>query len=145
MKTKTYILVSILFTLITGLACNGGDDEPTAQELAFEMLSGSWDMSQGGSIIIDGNDASANFVGFALSFTNGGYTTLNAGELFDATGTWTWVDQDAQQLDLDDGKRVTIVSLTETEFVFSFQFSGAGGQANLEESIAGSYTITVNQ
>ena len=145
MKTQTYILATLFLVLTLGLACNGVDGEPSAQELAFEKLSGSWDISQGGSIVIDGHDASANFEGFALSFTETGYNTLNAGELFSATGTWTWADEEAQMIDLDDGKLVTIVSLTETEFVFSFQFSGAGGQVNLEESIAGSYTITVNQ
>ena len=145
MKTQTYLLGALFFVLTLSLACSGGEGEPSAQDLAFENLSGSWDISQGGSIIIDGNNATANFVGFALSFDETGYNTLNAGELFSATGTWTWADEEAQQIDLDDGKRVTIESLTESEFVFSFQFSGAGGQANLEESISGSYTITVNK
>ena len=132
-------------TIMLSLACGGDESDPTAQELAFERLSGSWDMSQGGLIIIDGNDATANFIGFGLSFTDGGYNTTNAGELFSATGIWSWADEEAQMINLDDGKLVTIQSLTETEFVFSFQFSGTGGEANHADGIAGSYTITVNK
>ena len=151
MKTMKTIKVQIILiavftiTLTLGMSCGGGDDDPSLQELAFEKLSGSWDISQGGSIMIDGQDGSLNFQGFSLSFTDGGYNTTNAGELFNALGTWEWVDDEAQLIDLDDGKRLTIVSLTETELVFSFQFNGQGGQANHGESIAGSYIITVNQ
>ena len=132
-------------TIMLSLACGGDESDPTAQELAFERLSGSWDMSQGGLIIIDGNDATANFIGFGLSFTDGGYNTTNAGELFSATGTWSWADEEAQMISLDDGKLVTIQSLTETELVFNFQFSGTGGEANHADGIAGGYTITVNK
>jgi hypothetical protein len=143
MKTKyisTYTLLFVLF-IVSALSC-GGDDDPTLQDLAFEKLSGSWDLSQGGAMIIDGQDASANFVGFAFSFTDGGYTTTNAGDLFRATGTWEWADEAAQQLNIDDGKVLTIQELTETQFVFSFTTNGVGGAAN---GIAGNYTITVNQ
>ncbi len=98
----------------------GGDDDTTALQLAFEKLSGSWDLSQGGSIIIDGQDATANFTGFAFSFTDGSYTTTNAGDMLRASGTWEWTDEEAQQLSIDDGKTITIVTLTETLFVFTF-------------------------
>ncbi len=111
-------------------------------ELAFEKLEGSWDMSQGGSIIIDGINATPNFEGFGVSFTDGGYQTTNAGDLFRASGTWQWEDETAQRILVDDRKQVTIIRLTEEEFVFSFTFSGTGGIAN---GIAGSYTISLNQ
>jgi len=145
MKTRhLYTLLVLLF--VVGLACSPDDNaEPTAQELAFEILSGSWDLTQGGSIVVDGQDLSLNYPGFGLSFTNGGYGTTNAEDLFNASGTWTWADDEAQMITLDDGKQITIRSLNETEFVFSFSFSGSGGQANLVDGIAGSYVISVNK
>ncbi|MCE7996783.1 MAG: hypothetical protein HEP71_32785 [Roseivirga sp.] len=138
------LIVLLTFIIISTTAC-GGDDDPTAQELAFEKLSGSWDLTQGGSIIIDGQDATANFTGFAFSFTDGGYSTTNAGDMFRASGTWQWTDEEAQQLSVDDGKTITIVTLTETSFVFTFTSDGNAGTANHGEGIAGNYTITVNQ
>lgn len=139
-----YTLLAVL--LVVGLACNPDDNsEPTAQELAFEILSGSWGLTQGGSIVVDGQDLSLNYQGFSVSFTNGSYSTTNAEDLFNASGTWTWVDNEAQMISLDDGKQITIRSLTETEFVFNFSFSGSGGQANHADGIAGSYVITVNK
>ncbi len=146
-KQNRYSPIQILLMLVFivfATAC-GGDDDPTAQQLAFEKLSGSWDLSQGGSIIIDGQDATANFTGFAFTFTDGTYTTTNAGDMFRASGTWEWTDEEAQQLLVDDGKTITIVTLTETLFVFTFTSDGNPGAANHGEGIAGNYTITVNQ
>lgn len=147
MKTTKhrYTLILLLVSSIIFTTACGGDDDPTAQQLAFEKLSGSWDLTQGGSIVIDGQDASANFTGFAFSFTDGSYATTNAGDMFRATGTWQWVDEEAQSLSVDDGKTITIMSLTETSFVFTFTSDGTGGTANHGEGIAGNYTITVNQ
>ncbi len=138
--------ITFLFTLgiLSAMSC-GSEEDPSAQQLAFEKLAGSWDISQGGSIVIDGQDATANFTGFAFSFTDGGYTTTNAGDMFRASGTWEWVNEEAQQLSIDDGKTITIITLTETLFVFSFTSDGNAGTANHGEGIAGNYTITVNK
>lgn len=144
MKALDKYLIAI-FVLIIGLSCGGDDAPPSLQEQAFERLAGAWDLTQGGSIVVDGVDASLNFPGFTLSFTDGGFNTTNAGDLFNATGTWEWADTDAQRLRLDDGKLITIVNLTETEFEFSFQFSGTGGVANGAEGTAGNYVIKVNK
>jgi hypothetical protein len=148
---KTYLLTKgkclmMLLPILLLASCNGDDPQGlTAQELAFEKLSGTWDISQGGGIVVDGQNVSLNFAGFSLSFTDGGYNTNNAGDLFMAVGSWTWADSEARQLSLDDGKQVTIVTLTEQQFVFRFSFTGTGGEANHGEGISGSYTITVNK
>ncbi len=139
-----YKYIIVILVLSIGLSCGGDDAPPSAQEMAFERLSGSWDLTQGGSIVVDGVDASLNFPGFSLSFTDGGYNTTNAGDLFKASGTWDWADQDAQRISLDDGKLVTIITLTEESFVFTFEFGG-GGQANLVNGTSGNYTISVNK
>ncbi len=141
----THLYLLLMSILVIVFASCGGDDDPTAQQLAFEKLSGSWDLSQGGSIIIDGQNATANFTGFTFSFTDGAYTTTNSGDMFRASGTWEWTDEEAQQLSIDDGKTITIVTLTETLFVFTFTSDGNAGTANHGEGIAGNYTITVNQ
>lgn len=118
----------------------GGLDEETAQQIAFQKLSGAWTLNNGaGSIVVDGTDVSANYAGFALSFTNGGYTTTNADQLFRATGTWEWIDREARMIRLDDGKELTIVTLNEFRFTFTFNFVDGGVRAG----IPGNYTISV--
>lgn len=145
MKKLKYIYSAVLVIAILGLSSCGSDDDPTAQELAFEKLSGTWNLANGGSIMIDGQDASLNFAGFSFSFTDGTYSTANAGDLFRATGTWSWQNEAAQSITIDDGKTITIATLTEQQFVFTFTSNGTGGVANSGEGIAGNYTITVNK
>ncbi len=112
------------------------------QELAFALLAGNWTLQSNSSIVVDGQDITLNFPGFALSFTRGGYTTTNAGDLFSPTGTWTWDDVSAGSLTLDDGKVVTINTLDLSTFKFSFSFAGTGGVAN---GIGGNYVITIEK
>lgn len=145
MKKIQFLFVIMVLVMLPWFSGCSGDDDPSAQELAFEKLSGSWDLSSGGSVMVDGQNASLNFSGFSFSFTDDAYTTINAGDLFRATGTWTWQDQEAQRIALDDGKNITIVSLTENQFVFSFTFSGTGGVVNSGDGIAGNYTVTVTK
>ena len=138
---KRYVVLLFIASLF--LSCGDDDAPPNAQELAFERLEGTWELSNGGSIMINNQNASLNFPGFSLSFTDGQYNTANAGNLFNATGTWEWLDTEAQSISLDDGKTITIIELTETVFEFSFQFDGSRGVAFGNNSVSGAYVIRV--
>jgi len=144
MKNNILKFVFVMILATAFMAC-GPDDtsSQTLQDLAFEKLSGTWGLSGTNAIMVDGQDASLNYPGFGLSFTNGSFTTVNAGDLFSASGTWAWADQEARQITLDDGKLVTIVTLTETLFNFTFSFSGSGSVVNGEHGVEGNYNITL--
>lgn len=137
----TYTLMAALAILSISCTPDDGPATPKATEIAFEKLAGQWTLGQFGSIKLDGADVSANYAGFALSFTNGGYTTTNAGELFNASGTWDWADEAGRVVTLDDGKTVNIQQLTPNKFVFSFTKSDGPVRAGL----AGNYVITVEK
>ena len=137
----TYTLILALAALSLSCTPDDGPADPKATELAFEMLAGQWTFGQFGSIKVDGSDVSANYSGFALSFTDGGYTTTNAGELFNASGTWEWSDESGRTVSLDDGKTINIQQLTLNKFVFSFTKTDGPVRAG----IAGNYVITVEK
>ena len=126
-------------------SCGDGDtepDEPTAQELTFENLAGQWNLPTTNGIVVDGVDRTLNYQGFRLSFTEGGYVTTNAGDLFQASGTWEWANETTtNQILLDDGKNITIQSLTISQFNFTFIQLEGGVRAGVE----GNYAITVNK
>lgn len=144
MKNYIYKLICYLVLIITVMACGGDDtpDEPSEQELTFENLAGQWGLPTTGGIVVDGVDRSLNYQGFNLSFTDGGYTTSNAGTLFQASGTWEWADQNTTtQINLDDGKNINIQSLSTTEFIFSFTQTTGG----VRSGTSGNYTLTLNK
>ncbi|MGW8122345.1 hypothetical protein ACV07N_06755 [Roseivirga echinicomitans] len=142
-----HTLRAVIFIMLAGLlstACRSKDDSPAApteQELTYEKLAGQWSIPATGGIMVDGVDRSANYQGFQLSFTEKGYTTTNAGNLFKATGTWNWANTSTvNELTLDDGKAISIQSLSTSQFVFSFTKTGS-----IKAGSSGSYTITVNK
>lgn len=141
-KREIVTIVIIIGLLLLAFACSPDDPiEPSLQDLTYENLAGDWTLGQFSSIKIDGSDVSANYDGFALSFSEGTYTTTNAGDLFSSSGTWEWADVDATLVSLDDGKVISIQSLTPAKFVFSFTKSDGPVRAGL----AGNYTITVEK
>lgn len=140
---KKLITIFLSTVLAAGLACTG--DDPvlvSARQLAFERLSGKWAFGTSGSILLDGEDISANYPGFTLSFADGSYQTQNGGDLFSATGSWEFLDEEARMIRLDSGEEITIINLTESEFEFSFLSDGNGGSA---AGIGGNYLITLNK
>ena len=143
MKNKRFDKIIITPLLI--LACLalfnscGGDDEPTEQDLAFEKLSGYWNLV---SITVDGQPVERNYENFSLSFTETTYNTQNAGSLLSASGTWSWVNETTtNQIILEDGKTISIQSLTETSFRFSFQESGGPVRSGID----GNYVIEMEK
>jgi hypothetical protein len=135
---KTYALLILVLTLIA--SCKKDPAAPDDRALAFEKLAGSWALGSTGSIMVDGQDASLNYDGFSMSFTDGGYATINAGDLFNASGTWAWANAEAGEITLDNNRSLVIISLNENEFTFSFTSSGNGG---VRAGVAGNYVITV--
>ncbi len=132
----------MILAAIIMMGCNNDDPlAPTLNELAYEKLAGQWSIAQFGSIKVDGADVSANYPGFSLSFTEGGYTTTNGGDLFSASGTWEWLGEEGNQVALDDGKEITLTSLTLSRFVFTFTKSDGPVRAG----IAGNYVVTVTR
>ena len=140
-RKYTHILILALAIMSFSCTPDDGPADPRAIDLAFEKLAGQWSFGQFGSIKVDGADLSPNYPGFALSFTNGGYTTTNAGDLFNASGTWEWSDETGRTVDLYDGKTINIQQLTLTKFVFSFTKSDGPVRAG----IVGNYVITVEK
>ncbi|MFY0591766.1 hypothetical protein [Roseivirga sp.] len=140
-KINIYMIVLFGFVMTAATGCSNDDPMVNiSQEEAFQRLSGQWGFGIDGSIAVDGTDVSANYPGFALSFSDGTYATTNGADLFDATGTWEWTDEQARSLRLNDGKEINIQTLTDNKFVFGFSLSGA-----TRSGINGNYTVTVNK
>lgn len=140
-KHLELLILLVVVMLIVSSCGGGGDDDPgpTPQELAFEDLAGTWTLANGGSITLDGDDVASSYTGFTLSFTNGGFTTSNAGDLFPATGTWQWVGESTNQITTGRGKQVTIITLTTSAFQFSFTKTATNSVAG----VSGNYVIKV--
>lgn len=138
MKTsvKTIFLLLFIFSLNS---CFPDDTsvEPSEQELATELISATWRL---GTIFVDDIDRTLHYPGFSFTFSDGTYQSTNAGELFNASGTWEWGSETTiNEILLDDGKVLNIQSFTTSQLVFSFTQSDGG----VRYGIAGNYVVTL--
>ncbi|MFY0593867.1 hypothetical protein [Roseivirga sp.] len=139
-KSRAAFYTIMCAIALSTFSCGNENTDPDARAEAFELLSGDWTFGTDGSIILDDQDVSLNYQGFSLSFADGTYQTSNAGDLFNASGTWDWLDENAQQILLDSGEEVTIEELSLVTFRFSFFHSG-----NNAFGTRGNYTVTLNK
>lgn len=143
MKYRTFIITFIFVVFCTVTGCDEeGTATPSEQDLTYQQLTGQWTLENGGSILLDDQDISLNYTGFELSFADGTYTTINAGSLFDANGTWHWTDGTVtNSITLGDGRVVTIRGISESQFIFSFYKANRGSAAGIE----GNYVVTLTK
>ncbi|MFY0593663.1 hypothetical protein [Roseivirga sp.] len=136
-------MVLLSYLLLVFITSCGGDDTPelTPQEIAEQLLETSWSIANGGSITLDQVDVSDRYQGFSLTIGDATYTTLNAGELFPASGTWEWVGTTDNMVTTGSGKEITITNLSETQIVFRF----LKNDQNSAFGIPGNYTITLSR
>lgn len=136
---KSVLSIAIVVLL---LAACGDDPKPTQQEVATSEIRGTWIIE---SIEIDGLSAIDNFPAFKIDFQeNGLYSSVNGGQLFRPTGTWSWADATTvTQLQLDVFTDVTITSFdampnADTRMTWSFTYNLGGVRAGTN----GNYLVT---
>ena len=139
----------LFFALVIAMSCKKDDGpepvEPTAQETNLALLVGEWDLAQGGVVAKDGADVTSDYQGFAITFTDGGYSTQNAGSLLQAIGTWTWRNDDATAIVLDGTLDVFFGNLTETELTLNFTIVDNGSSAAGIDNLNGIYNFRLNK
>ncbi len=116
------------------------DNQHDPSTLQTEKLTaGTW---QTQSVKIDNVDHTGLFTGFAITFTESGYTTENGGVIFPASGTWKFKDDQATTVVLDDSLELNIMSLDDKQFVFSLEWD----QTTYERmtSLEGEHVFTMN-
>jgi hypothetical protein len=163
MNVRFFPPVILLFFSIALFSCKE-DAEPdvkkTPEQLAIEALTGTgtqrWTIAEGGSVTRDGRDITSTFATFEL-FLNAGtskaYSTRNAGELFDANGTWTFAGTNFDKITLTGTKpaatREISFTTSGTTVRFDFRIPAPGARMNERAggitSISGSYSFVLQK
>lgn len=134
MKFRISFLASVL---VLGTLVNSCKEDPPAEktdeQINTELLSKAWIQKDGANAItVAANDVSDiwDTAGFALTFTDGNYTTTGSAEpeVWPANGSWEF-GTDANTLVRSDGIEIAI-SVTETTLVMKFDYSANGGRLN---------------
>ena len=140
---KRLILYFFATCLCMVLACGGGDDGPSAEELRLQELTATWSVN---SVINDGQNVTSQFNGFTLTVTSQQtYTTTNGGNAWPAQGTFELVNNNLDVFTRDDNVNISITSISETNLTLTFQITEVRGTASGTEGITGSFTFDLNK
>lgn len=143
-NNKQYLLI---FPLLLFFSCpnDDGDTEvlPTAQEVAEELLLGSWRLAGENKITLDNRNVTANYPGLVFTFSNNTlYSTQNGADLFSSSGIWKAIDNSVTQLVLDTDLLVNLQRSNGNQIILSFNLTGNTGVA---AGLAGSYRVELTK
>jgi hypothetical protein len=156
------ILILSIFSL-TLISCKEDAkpvDKKTPEQIATEALTGTgtqlWTVAGGGSVTRDGQNITSTFATFEL-FLNAGasktYSTRNAADLFDASGTWAFAGTNFDKITLSGTKPAATreISFTPsgTTLRLDFRIPAPGARMNERTggttSISGSYSFILQK
>ena len=134
MKSRISLLALMLVSVVAFNSCKKTTEEPkTPEQEQTEKLARTWKVATGANAVtIAGNDVSADWATFEITFTDGGYTCTGQAadkgiQVWPNTGTWTYATDDISTLLRSDGTDITI-SVTDAALLMTFNYSSAGGR-----------------
>lgn len=149
LMAATFVTVSAFALLLS--SCKGGKDpEPSVGDKAISNLIASpWKVV---SVTVDGIDKTSLFTGFTITFTKssantGGYSTVNGGVLWPASGQWTIADMNtANSFQRSDGVEVQLAAeVTATSLKMSLASNKNTFGPGRIESIKGQHVFTMGK
>ena len=105
----------VAITLIAmGTLMSCGDDGASVSketEVRSKLISAQWKVN---AVDVDGSDQSDVYPDLKLTFTSTGYTSINGGVIWPASGTWSFTTKEATSITRNDGLEIEILEITET-------------------------------
>jgi hypothetical protein len=136
------LLVVALVTISLLSNCDGGDTPgPSKQEQVKAILTGSpWKVN---TVTVDGVDKTLTYADLGLTFTNTGFTSVNGGSVWPATGTWSFTSAEATAIERNDGLVVTIQEATATSLKLALTWSKTTLGSGRTESLSGAHVFNL--
>lgn len=130
----------IMMGLISLSSC--GNNEPSISkedQVKAKLIASSWSMN---SVTVDGTDRSSVYANLKVTFTSSGFTTLNGGVIWPASGTWSFTSADATSITRNDGLVVTLQEVTDTSLKLALTWSKTTLGPGRVESVSGQHVFS---
>jgi hypothetical protein len=131
----------MVVTIISTLSSCDGDEPAVSKqdEVKAKLIAGTWNI---GSVMVDGTDKTSVYPNLKLTFTSAGFTSLNGGVIWPASGTWTFTSADATAFTRNDGLVVTIQEVTATSMKLALAWDKTTIGPGRLSSVAGQHIFT---
>lgn len=135
-------LIATTLTVLVLLSACKDNEEPKpskAEEVTALLISGTWKVN---SVLVDDVDRSSVYSGLNISFTSTGFTTLNGGKIFPASGTWEFTSDEATAIERNDGLVIDIVSISESQLKLGLTWTSGSIGTSRVSSVSGDHVLT---
>ena len=129
-RTLSLLALALIFLFS---ACK---EEDTLQDLNARKLMGSWQIGTNGNVRFDLNNVTSEFADFQITFNGdrngGGYNTVGGQDVFDASGTWSFIQDNPNGIRLTGSKaaanRNVVMVFSGANLILDFQVSGTSAE-----------------
>ena len=146
------ILSILLIMAVVVAGCNKKEEpQPTPEELQLDKLAGTWTLGSG-AVTLDGQDRSADWAGFTVTFTTGkSYSTSNSFDenVWPTGGTWDFQGTSGAGLEnivRSDGITIALSNFSESAATLTFDYLISRPLKNGKvESIEGTWVFQMSK
>ncbi len=115
----------ISFALLTALlfiaGCADNTPEPETTRVQKLLIGGEWSVQ---TVTVNSVDQTNNlYKNLKITFTDGNFTSTGGLPVWQATGTWSFVDNTAKKIKRGDGVELTLVEVTSKKLTFTLPWT----------------------
>jgi hypothetical protein len=122
MKTGTIKFLIAISLIASAISCKN-KNKISPQDAAKTQISKTWILDTGTAVALDGEDVTADYAGFEITFTaTGTYNAQNGIPAFNANGTWSFAGESLTQINRDTDISTSII-LTDNDLLMTFTLS----------------------
>ena len=146
--TRRNVLAYLLFAIVmvAGLltSCKSSSDDPAPvvskeDEVSALLTSATWKMS---TVTVDGADKTSIYKDLKLTFTSTGFTSVNGGAVWPASGTWDFTSAEATAIKRNDGVEVTLQEVTDASLKLALIWNKNTLGPGRIESVSGQHVFS---
>lgn len=140
--SRVFVLI-VIVGMGTFMSC--GEDGPSVSkesEVRAKLISAQWKIDE---VEVDGSDQSDVYADLKLTFTSTGYTSINGGVIWPASGTWTFTTKEANSITRNDGLQIEIEEITDTMLKLALSWDETTIGPGRVRSVSGQHVFTFNK
>jgi len=133
------MLLGFGFVLLLS-SCSEDTEAPSAEDVVkAKLISSTWKMT---SVLVDGTDKTSVYAGLNVSFTSSGFTTVNGGVVWPASGSWEFTSDQATAIKRNDGLTIEIISITDNNLKLGLTWSKSTVGTGRVSSVNGAHVFS---
>jgi hypothetical protein len=143
-KLKAFAFFITFVTFVFSFGSCLDDTKSTVEVVKEEVVKAKLTASPWkiGQVTVGGVDQSSLYPNLVITFTEKGFTTVNGGVIWPATGTWVFTSSNATSIETSNGLMIDIAEITDTTLKLVLQWDKTTIGTGRSKSISGLHVFS---